>query len=163
MRRIGRPLARQDHARSRGSRGDRLRRASRPIGDWHARLHGEHDPRRDVASRRYTSTSATSVKIYETEAVELTNTSAARCYLPRPTLMEVSLPFGLENVAGLNVAPQRVDVPPATSVTWEFGSLAECGAFQPPMWASSVTVTFRRGGSFRLDGMHMSILALKSR
>jgi len=103
----------------------------------------------------YTSTSAIGRKLYATETVELTNTSTASCYLERPTLMEVSVPSGLEDVGPLSIVPSRVDVPPASSVTLDFGSLALCATFQPPLWASSVSVGFPLLGSFRLSRMHL--------
>lgn len=105
----------------------------------------------------YTSTSAAGVKLYATETVELTNTSTASCYVERPTLMEVSVPSGLEDVGSLSIAPSRVDVLPATSVRLDFGSLAGCSTFEPPIWATRVTVTFPRLGSLRLGGMHMLV------
>lgn len=107
---------------------------------------------------RYTATSATNVYMYETEAVELTNTSARVCYLSQPTLLDVSVPSGLESVADLYLAPSRVSVPSAASVTLKFGSPVGCSTFQAPIWASSVTVTFPHVGTLRLRGMHMSLL-----
>ena len=106
----------------------------------------------------YTSTFANSVKIYGTETVELTNTSNADGYLDRPTRMQVVVPSGFEDVGSLNTAPSRVKILPADSVELDFGSLASCTTFQPPIWATSITLTFPHLGILRLVGMHMSVL-----
>jgi len=106
---------------------------------------------------RYTATYATNVYLYETEAVELTNTSAGGCYLSQPTLMDVSVPSGLLSVADLYLAPSHVNVPSATSATLKFGALVGCATFQAPIWASSVTVTFPHVGNLRLGGLHMGL------
>jgi hypothetical protein len=106
----------------------------------------------------YRSASATSYYLYQTQSAEFTNTSARSCYLAHPTLIDVSVPAGRENIADLSLAPARVNVPPAASIALRFGSLVGCSTFQPPIWTSAVTVTFPHVGSLRLGGLHLDLL-----
>jgi hypothetical protein len=105
----------------------------------------------------FSADSATGVMLYATEAVRLATTSGTSCYLERPTVVQVSLPSRPEDVGSLTGVPSRVDLRPARPVTLEFGSPVGCSHFSPPVWASSVTVTFPGGPTFRLGGMHMDV------
>jgi hypothetical protein len=95
--------------------------------------------------------------LYATERVGFATTSGASCYLDRPTVVQVLLPSGAEDVGSVAGVPSRVELRPATPVTLEFGSPVGCSHFSPPLWASSVTVTFPGGIRFRLGGMHMDV------
>lgn len=105
----------------------------------------------------FSTTAPAGATLYATEGVRLTTMSRDSCYLYRPTVVEVSLPSGAEDVGSLSGVPSRVELRPATPVTLEFGSPVGCSHFSPPLWASSVTVRFPGGISFRLGGMHMDV------
>lgn len=110
-----------------------------------------------LAPGTFSTASATGATLYATEGVRLATMSRAACYLDRPTVLEVSLPSGAEDVGSLTGVPFRVELRRATPVTLEFGSPVGCSHFSPPLWAWSVTLIFPEGSSFRLGGMHMDV------
>jgi len=110
-----------------------------------------------LAPGAFSTTAPAGATLYANEGVRLATVSGASCYLDRPTVVQVSLPSGAEGVGSLAGVPSRVELRPATPATLEFGSPVGCSHFSPPLWASSVTLTFPGGISFRLGGMHMDV------
>lgn len=105
---------------------------------------------------------AVGTKNYFTETLQLTNLSAATCDLQRPSVMQVALASGISETVDLAAVPSRVALPADAAATLEFGSQIGCATFQPPIWATSVSLTIPGAGAFDLSGMQLNVTCGKA-